>query len=185
MKYNRFPGGGARHCTDELKIKPSKEFYKNLAEEQGSGFVVFYGMRSQESAERAKRYNLKMSNELYAPHEILNKYPKYLEKLGVMFRMPIIDWTDTQVFSYLDGDHNPLYDQGFDRVGCFPCLAGGDKWKEKAFSHDKFGKEQKIKVRVLEEKTGKSVFTSISGSQRNNKDQLDIFSGPGCKICDI
>jgi 3'-phosphoadenosine 5'-phosphosulfate sulfotransferase (PAPS reductase)/FAD synthetase len=41
--------------------------------------------------------------------------------------MPILDWTNKQVFDYLDGEHNPLYNAGFDRVGCFPCLASGDK----------------------------------------------------------
>ena len=35
---------------------------------------------------------------------------------------------------------------GFDRVGCFPCLAGGDYWKAKAFAFDDFGKSQRIKV---------------------------------------
>jgi 3'-phosphoadenosine 5'-phosphosulfate sulfotransferase (PAPS reductase)/FAD synthetase len=185
LKYGRFPGGGARHCTDELKIVPSKKWYKNLAETQEEGFVVFYGMRSEESAERAKRYNLKMTDELYEPHEVLAKYPKYLGKLGVRFRMPILDWTNKQVFDYLDGEHNPLYNAGFDRVGCFPCLASGDKWKEKAFAYDKFGQEQRIKVAVIEDKIGKSVFTSKGGMQRNNADQADMFPSPGCRICEI
>ena len=185
LRYGRFPGGGARHCTDELKIVPSKKWYKTLAETQGEGFVVFYGMRSEESAERAKRYNLKMTDELYEPHEVLAKYPKYLGKMGVRFRMPILDWTNKQVFDFLDGEHNPLYNAGFDRVGCFPCLASGDKWKEKAFAHDKFGQEQRIKVAVMEDKIGKSVFTSKGGMQRNNIDQADMFSSPGCRICEI
>lgn len=185
-KYGRFPGGGARHCTDELKITPSKKWYKQLAELQESGFVVFYGMRSDESAERAKRYNMKIGNEEYLPHEVLNKYPQYLGKMGVRFRLPIIDWTNKQVFDFLDGEHNPLYSQGFDRVGCFPCLAGGDAWKEKAFAHDKFGHEQRIRVAVLEDAIGKSVFTSKGALQRNNKDQTDLFSSsPGCRICEI
>lgn len=185
LRYGRFPGGGARHCTDELKIVPSKKWYKTLVETQGEGFVVFYGMRSEESAERAKRYNLKMTDDLYEPHEVLAKYPKYLGKMGVRFRMPILDWTNKQVFDFLDGEHNPLYNAGFDRVGCFPCLASGDKWKEKAFAHDKFGQEQRIKVAVMEDKIGKSVFTSKGGMQRNNIDQADMFSSPGCRICEI
>jgi len=186
-KYKRFPGGGARHCTDELKITPSKKFYKALAEKQGEGFVVYYGMRSEESAERAKRYDGKMGEEIYEPHEIMSKYPKYLGKLGVRFRLPIIEWTNKQVFDCLNGEHNPLYDAGFDRVGCFPCLAGGDRWKEKAFSHDAFGKEQRIKVSIIEENIGKSVFTSNGALQRNNPNQRSLFddSTSGCRICDI
>lgn len=185
LKHKRFPGGGARHCTDELKITPSKKFYKALAEKQGEGFVVYYGMRSEESAERAKRYNMIMSDEMYMPHEVIAKYPKYLAELGVRFRLPLLEWTNKQVFEFLDGEHNPLYDAGFDRVGCFPCLAGGDRWKEKAFAHDKFGQEQRIKVKVLEDSIGKSVFTSKGALQRNNDDQLDMFSSSGCRFCDI
>lgn len=29
LKYSRFPDGGARHCTDELKIRETKYFLKN------------------------------------------------------------------------------------------------------------------------------------------------------------
>jgi len=186
-KNKRFPGGGARHCTNELKIIPSKKFYKALAEHQGKGFVVYYGMRSEESAERAKRYNLKVSDEIYEPHEVIANYPKYLGKLGVRFRLPIMDWLEKDVFLYIKGEHNPLYDAGFGRVGCFPCLAGGDKSKEKAFGHDKFGKQQRIKVSVIEKETGKSVFTSAGAMQRNNPNQRSLFDdgSSGCRFCDI
>jgi 3'-phosphoadenosine 5'-phosphosulfate sulfotransferase (PAPS reductase)/FAD synthetase len=182
LKYGRFPGGGARHCTDELKIMPSKKFYKEFAEKQG-GFQVFYGMRSDESPERAKRYRGKTSADLYAPHDVLEKYPKYLETLGVMFRLPILEWSRREVFQLLAGNQNPLYGKGFDRVGCFPCLAGGDVWKERAFAFDDFGRKQLIKVQYMEEMIGKSVFTSKGGAQRNNPDQIRIFDGPGCAIC--
>jgi len=185
--HKRFPSGTARHCTNELKIIPSKKFYKALAEEQGEGFIVYYGMRSEESAERAKRYKLKMADEIYEPHEVISNYPKYLGKLGVRFKLPIIEWTNKQVFNFLNGEHNSLYDSGFDRVGCFPCLAGGDRWKEKAFAFDKFGQEQRIKVAVVEEAINKSVFTSKGALQRNNPDQTDMFddSSSGCRFCDI
>jgi 3'-phosphoadenosine 5'-phosphosulfate sulfotransferase (PAPS reductase)/FAD synthetase len=183
-KYGRFPGGGARHCTDELKITPSKKFYKALAEKQG-GFTVLYGMRLSESSERSKRYADKVSTETYPPHLVLSKYPQYLEKLGVMFRLPIMEWSSAEVLEFLAGEENPLYAQGFDRVGCFPCLAGGDAWKEKAFAHDNFGQSQRIRVKILEDEIGKSVFTSKGALMRNNDEQGDFFSGPGCKVCEI
>ena len=82
LKYGRFPGGGARHCTDELKIWMTKRYCKALAEQQG-GFEVWYGMRSDESPERNKRYAGKTDDTLYPPHEVLpKKYPKYLAKMG-------------------------------------------------------------------------------------------------------
>lgn len=166
LKYKRFPGGGARHCTDELKIVPSKKFYKDLAVVNGP-FQVWYGMRSGESSERAKRYINKIDMELYSPHEVLRKYPKYLGKLGVRFRLPVIDFTESEILALCEGELNPLYGEGFGRVGCFPCLASGDTNKEKAFAHDEFGKQQKVIVMRLSKEIGKNIFTSKSGIERN------------------
>ncbi len=168
LKYGRFPGGGARHCTDELKIRETKIYCKALVEAQGAGFEVWYGMRTAESNERAKRYAGKVCDELYAPHEVIpGKYPKYLAKMGVMFRLCILDWTESEVFEFLAGEENPLYAEGFPRVGCFPCLASGDVWKEKAFAHDDFGREQLARVAVVSAQIGKSIWTSKGGQQRN------------------
>jgi len=167
IKYKRFPGGGARHCTDELKIRETKIYCKALAEAQG-GFEVWYGMRSGESHERAKRYAGKVCDELYAPHEVIpKKYPKYLAKMGVMFRLAILDWSEAEVLKFLAGEENPLYGHGFPRVGCFPCLASGDVWKEKAFAHDDFGRSQLVAVTVVSAQIGKSIWTSKGGQQRN------------------
>jgi len=177
-KWGRFPGGGSRHCTDYLKIQPTKQYIKTLAEKQG-GFIVYYGMRSNESSERKKRYEYKISSETYLPHEIMpSKYPKYLAKLGIVFQLPVLDWTTDEVISYLNGKQNPLYLEGFDRVGCFPCLAGGDQWKAKAFAHDEFGQKQFDDVMVVSKEINKSIWTSKKGKFVNE-------SGQGCLICQI
>ncbi|RMX08533.1 hypothetical protein D8I35_05505 [Corticibacter populi] len=179
IKYGRFPGGGARFCTDELKIVPTKKYCKALAESLGHGFEVWYGMRSKESPERQRRYAGKVCDELYAPHEVLpSKYPKYLAALGVMFRLAVLDWTDADVMAFLEGQHNPLYDAGFPRVGCFPCGASGDRWKEKAFQHDDFGKQQYIRVQDIGRRIGKSIWTSKGGQARNQEFE-------GCNLCEI
>jgi 3'-phosphoadenosine 5'-phosphosulfate sulfotransferase (PAPS reductase)/FAD synthetase len=175
LKYKRFPGGGARHCTDELKIRETKFFLKTMAEKQGSGFEVWYGMRLDESSERKKRYSNKIDEELYEPHEIMpRKYPKYLGKLGVKFKLPILNWTTKDVFNYLDGEQNQLYKHGFDRVGCFPCLAAGDRHKELAFNFDEFGKKQYEQVIQVSKVINKNIFTSKGGIERN-----------GCSVCEI
>lgn len=174
-KYKRFPGGGARHCTDELKIRPSKFFYKELATLQG-GFQVWYGMRSDESKERAKRYHGKIDNELYDPHEIMpRKYPKYLSDLGVKFRLPIIDWSKSEVFELLQGEQNPLYSYGFDRVGCFPCLASGESHQMRAFDFDEVGRKHFKIAQQISAIAGRPVFT---GKKYFNQ-------SPGCAICAI
>lgn len=177
LRYGRFPGGGARFCTDDLKIKPTKRFIENLAARQGDGFEVWYGMRQDESLERRERYKDLVSYELHLLHEVLpSKYPAHLADMGVTCRLPILDWTTGDVMDYLNGEHNPLYDEGFDRVGCFPCLASGDVCKERAFQFDQTGKDHYALVRIVEERTGKSVWTSKGGSQRNNENQ-------GCLFC--
>lgn len=176
LRYKRFPGGKSRHCTDYLKIQPTKKYLKNKSEKEG-GFEVWYGMRSDESHERKKRYQGKIGEDLYEPHEILpSKYPKYLGKNGVRFRLPILEWSENEVFEYLGGEQHPHYSKGFSRVGCFPCLAGGDKAKLRAFQYDDFGREQYNKVIWLGEQIGKSVWTSKT--MKENEQQ-------GCLVCSI
>ena len=182
LKYKRFPGGGARHCTEELKIVPSKKYYKYHADEYG-GFEVWLGMRSDESKEREKRYFGKINDELYAPHDVMSKYPKYLNKKGVWFRLPVIDWSENEIFSFLNDEENPLYKKGCKRVGCAPCLASGDKSKEHYFALDDFGRSQRVIVAELEKQIGRSIFTSKGGQMRNNVNQYDLFTG--CGFCAI
>lgn len=124
-------------------------------------------MRLQESPERKARYAGKICDELYPPHEVLAKYPKYLAELGVMFRLCLLHWSTREVFDFLEGLHNPLYDDDFDRVGCFPCLASGDANKEKSFAYDDFGRQQATKVAIISAKIGKSIWTSKGGKERN------------------
>lgn len=182
IKFKRFPSGGARFCTDRLKLQPSKIFYKELAKEQG-GFEVWLGMRSDESKNREKKYQGMLSLETYKPHDVFASFPKYLSKMGVSFRLPILDWSRDEVFKALDGKENKLYSMGSERVGCFPCLASTDTSKERDFATDGFGRKQKGIIEELEKDIGYSVWTSKSGAIRNNKNQLDIFQG--CAICAI
>ena len=117
-------------------------------------------------------------------HEFMPKnYPKKLESLNVMARLPILDWETQEVFDYLDGEENPLYKEGFGRVGCFPCLAAGDKHKELAFGFDETGAKHLAIARSLEPIVGRSVFTSKGGQLRNDSGQRDCFEG--CALCAI
>lgn len=168
MKYGRFPTDQARFCTDELKIAIGKQFYSMLARLQGCGFEVWYGMRLEESKQREKRYEHINPDELYFAREALGKkYPKYLDTLGVKVKLPIVWLSDDEVFDFLNGEENPLYRKGFERVGCFPCLASGDKWKEKAFSLDEVGQQRRIEVLEIGKIIQKNIFTSKGGRARN------------------
>lgn len=183
VKYRKFPRGNTRFCTYNLKIAPSRDFYAALAQEQGCGFEVWVGVRSDESVNRAKRYAAVISDETMPMHEFMRGgYPKTLHAAGVSCRLPILDWSRADVMDYLAGEENPLYSLGFDRVGCFPCLAAGDQHKEKAFYFDETGRANFMTARALEPIVGRSVFTSRGGQLRNDAPQLDF---QGCSICAI
>lgn len=174
LKYKRFPTDQARFCTDELKLRPTRDFLRDW----GKPVEVWYGMRLQESPARAKRYAGKIDTELYAPHEFMpKKYPKYLAKMGIMFRLPILELSDVDVFAHLFPRFNVLY-QWFDRVGCFPCLAAGDKYKKQAFEHDAVGRKHRIIVIALQDQIGKSIYTSKKG-------KADDKDFKGCAICEF
>lgn len=177
-KHERFPGGGARFCTEELKMWVTRDYCARLAAYNGARFEVWYGVRLEESHERKKRYAGKVCEELYPMHHVWpGKYPQYLERMGVLCRLCIVDWSTDEVMDFLEGQHNPLYDDGFDRVGCFPCLASGDQNKERAFAYDDFGRKQKDKVMVISRKLGKGIWESKGGKARN--------ADEACGICAI
>lgn len=182
VKFGQFPTSRFRMCTDRLKIVPSKKFYRDLAENQG-GFEVWLGIRTGESRQRANTYKNTISKTLYAPHELGKSFPKLLNKMGVWFRLPVVDWIESEIYEFIGVHMNPLYSQGSKRVGCFPCLASSDRNKERDFALGDFGKSQRVIVSKLEEKIGKSIFTSKGGSMRNNENQDDLFSG--CSWCAI
>lgn len=92
IRYGRFPSGTARFCTDELKIRPTIEYCKEFVKSNGP-FQIWYGMRLDESVDRSKRYEDRLSDELYQPHEYMRKYPKYLGKAGILVRMPVLEMT--------------------------------------------------------------------------------------------
>lgn len=192
-----FPTDIMRFCTNELKIKRSKNFYAMLAQFVG-GFEVWYGMRLGESYARSERYKDHNRDSLYEPHEMLGNYPKYLGKLGVRFRLPILELDEDDVFDALGGEVNTLYGKGFDRVGCFPCLASGDQSKERAFNLDDVGNQRRIEVIEIGNTIGKNIFTTKGGRKRNpdavignpdskdSEQQASLFDDVApCHLCNI
>lgn len=170
IKYGRFPSGAARFCTDELKMRPSRDWYASFVKVNGP-FEVWYGMRTGESRQRSARYAAVIDTELYQPHELFPvKYPKRLGSLGVRFRLPIVDWSSAEVLAALGPVANPLYAEGFSRVGCFPCLASGARTMAKAFGHDAFGASQSRRVIGIASFIGKDPMST---------------SGQACSLCMI
>ncbi|MDR2044881.1 MAG: DNA cytosine methyltransferase [Clostridium sp.] len=64
---------------------------------------------------------------------------------------PIIDWTDREVWEYLDTNGivtNPLYAQGLKRVGCVGCPMASEKQRREQFSM--FPKYKEMYLRAFE-----------------------------------
>lgn len=107
----RFPSRKAQFCTQELKTLPLVEYQMALVD-QGFGVVSWQGVRRAESSAR--------------------RHAKKMERVGPrlwQFR-PIVEWSAQQTIDYSLARGlrvNRLYSEGFDRVGCLPCINCGKK----------------------------------------------------------
>ena len=89
---------------------------------------------------------------------------------------PIIDWTDADVWDYIEAEKipvNPLYECGFKRVGCIGCpMAGKTRYAEFA----RYPKYKKLYIsafdRMLAERERRG---KMYGSWRNGTTGRDIY----------
>lgn len=116
-KTRMLPSRRMRYCCSVLK------------EATHQGRVTLTGVRREESAKRAKRQILDINKKprQFDEFERSDKidvqcFGNGKEKISVN---PILDWTETDVWQYLDNvvnvPHCELYDQGRHRVGCLFC----------------------------------------------------------------
>lgn len=116
-KTRMLPNRRMRYCCSVLK------------EATHQGRVTLTGVRREESAKRAKRQILDINkkprqfDEFERSEKIdVQCFGNGKEKISVN---PILDWTETDVWQYLDNvvnvRHCELYDQGRHRVGCLFC----------------------------------------------------------------
>ena len=128
-KNKRCPSTKARLCTSELKVIPFTDYVLSHNE----NVIVIEGIRKSESFSRSlmqpactyfKSYfepNAKGKTSSHRKKDVL----AWCEKYNADRIRPIFDWEAQQVIDYIrdNGQQpNPLYYQGFTRVGCFPCI---------------------------------------------------------------
>lgn len=144
LKKGSHPSTLRRFCTMELKVIPMIDY---ILDEVQDDIVIYQGIRWQESRNRAEmpkqdeyfKYYLeprkiketicKKTGKI-KQRKVFDTYRKkevlaYLEKYEVKVVRPIIAWTGTETMQYIKDNGftwNPLYDLGFGRVGCFPCV---------------------------------------------------------------
>jgi 3'-phosphoadenosine 5'-phosphosulfate sulfotransferase (PAPS reductase)/FAD synthetase len=102
-----FPSRLRRFCTEELKVKPLAEYARRIQDEHGE-IVSAVGIRAAESEARAK----------------LSEW-EWSETFDCDVWRPLIRWSEQDVVD-IHKRHglapNPLYLQGAERVGCWPCI---------------------------------------------------------------
>lgn len=138
-KKKRFPSTKAKFCTEKLKIEPMIDF---ILDKIGSSCNIYQGIRWEESTNRSgldktdcyfKNYYtpiLKVNPKTGKVTKRTHSYRKkevleYLKKHEATVIRPIISWTGSETIAYIIDNgfnYNPLYDFGFGRVGCFPCI---------------------------------------------------------------
>jgi len=106
-KKGMFPSRTRRFCTEELKIKPMIRYIERIVD-AGHDVVSAVGIRAAESEARSKM-----------PEWEWNK------DFDCWVWRPLIGWTEQQVID-IHTHHglrpNPLYLDGAERVGCWPCI---------------------------------------------------------------
>ena len=106
----RFGSSQARFCTEHLKVNVVAEQIYMPIWAQGNQVISWQGIRREESHARSG-----------LPMFSWNQWGK---NKALAFR-PLIDWKLQDVWDMHERHgiaRNPLYDHGFGRVGCFPCV---------------------------------------------------------------
>ena len=117
LKKHILPTRTMRWCCAEFK------------EMSGAGTVTIIGIRHAESSRRSKRNELETGDRKFSGN--FDQFSEHRENMVTcvggkdkILLSPIIDWTETDVWEYINDrklPHCELYDQGFTRIGCLCC----------------------------------------------------------------
>lgn len=157
LAQGRFPFGLGRFCTTHLKQYSLRNYYRDFVYDGEVQWEFWFGMRQQESNQRARKYAGITYHDLFDMGDLFpSRYSKKL-RATIQVRLPVVEWSEKRIFDYIDSkgiDKNPLYNEGTnDRVGCYPCMLAGKKVQAKMFATP-YGQIQLKKIRILEEKIG-------------------------------
>ena len=101
---------------------------------------------------------------------------------------PIIEWTDRDVWDYIEAEHiqtNPLYCEGFSRVGCIGCPMAGKRGREIEFARWPTYRRAYIRAfeKMLDVRKERGKITEMCGIETTGEDvfnwwmEYDIVPG--------
>lgn len=155
-----------------------------LKETGGAGRFICTGVRWQESSKRAGRGIYEKPNTKEDKRIILNNDNDDKRMLFENCRIkakrivnPIVDWKEDDVWAFLDDAKkpvNPLYAEGFCRVGCVGCPMAG-KHRETEFARWPKFRQLYISAfdRMLEERKKRE---DLAGDWKNDCTGVDVFN---------
>lgn len=91
---------------------------------------------------------------------------------------PIVDWTDEEVWEFLEHygcKSNPLYAQGYKRVGCVGCPMGGSKTQKKEFAA--YPKIKQNYIRAFDRMIAARLRDGLETDWMNGLDAMDWWLG--------
>jgi phosphoadenosine phosphosulfate reductase len=134
-----------RYCCEELKERGGRDRF------------VMTGVRWAESASRKTRGQLEVQHKdknkrimLNADNEDSRRIFENCQTKGRRVLNPIIDWTDSDVWDFLEHyccESNPLYKKGFMRIGCIGCPMAN---KTRIFEFEMYPKFKQNYIRAFE-----------------------------------
>jgi len=143
-KKKSFPSRVRKWCTEELKLKPFRDWLDEYRDLAAVDVRVLVGIRREEGGDRA-------DPEKFPEREWSDFYD------CEVFR-PILDWTIEDVIR----EHHragvplhPLYHHGAERVGCFPCVNAS---KAELAIVGRLAPERVAQIRDLETEMGATMF---------------------------
>lgn len=157
-----------------------------LKEGGGAGRFITTGVRWAESSSRKNSRGIyERLGSTKANKIILNNDNDDKRMLFENCRMkatrvvnPIVDWSDADVWAFLEGIRapvNPLYGEGWCRVGCVGCSMAGTKGREREFL--RWPKYQQMYInafdRMLEERWRRG---KLDGTWRVGATGRDVFN---------
>lgn len=104
----RAPSTKAQFCTEHVKLWPIRFYLDKHYPKEKYRWTMYTGIRAGESPRRAKMES-ESWNDFFDCKQVL----------------PLLRYTTEHVFALLEKrgvPPNPLYELGFTRVGCFPCI---------------------------------------------------------------
>ena len=135
------PSRIVRVCCSELKerrmpdapyIVTGVRWAESAGRRAKSGIAMVYTARELGVEEKAAAAGLLTTDDASS-----RRLFEQCQLRGVRVLNPIIDWSDDDVWSYLHSrgiEGNPLYKEGWTRIGCVGCPLAGRRARELAFA---------------------------------------------------